>query len=234
MCATVLAVDALQFRGHLREAYQLAATRVPWLQPAVALSLSNAGMISRDSARAEFTLVLALAPATRMTKLYHWWATDGDTAAIALYVRGFEAVERKPRSPSTEAMLRTNVAAGRAYLSLAVGDTASALRQFLTSKDSLHECAFENRLTVAELLIATGRYRDAAERLDRRWPGTTSCGNGFDDAMWTLERARIHEGVGRRSEPADDYRFIVEIWRRADPELQPYVREAREALTRLR
>jgi serine/threonine-protein kinase len=234
MCATVLAVDALQFRGHLREAYQLASARVPWLQPSVALSLSEARMITRDSARAEFKRVLALAPRSRMTKLYHWWATDGDTAAIALYVRGFESVEHRPRSPSTEAMLRTNVAAGRAYLALAVGDTASALRQFLTSKDSLHECAYENRLTVVELLIATGRYREAAQRLDRRWPGTTSCGNGFDDAMWTLERARVHERVGRRAEAAVDYKFIIDIWRHADPELQPYVREAREALARLR
>jgi serine/threonine-protein kinase len=234
MCATVLAVDALQFRGHLREAYQLASNRVPWLEPQVVLSLSSAGMMSRDSARNEFKKILALAPRTRMTKLYHWWATDGDTAAIGTYVRGFEAVEHRPRSPSTEAMLRTNVAGGRAYFALAVGDTASALRQFLTSKDSLHECAFENRLTVVELLIAKGRYREAAQRLDRRWPGTTSCGNGFDDAMWTLERARIHERVGRRDEAIGDYKFLIDIWRHADPELQRYVREAREAVTRLR
>ena len=226
MCATVLAVDALQFRGHLREAYQLASSRVPWLQPAVTLALSSAGMMSRDSARAEFKEVLALAPRTRMTKLYHWWASDGDTAAIGTYLRGFEAVENVPRSPSTAAMLRTNVAAGRAYLSLARGDTSTALRQFLTSPDSLHECAFENRLTVADLLIATKQYREASQRLTRRWPGTTSCGNGFDDVMWTLERARVYERIGRKNEAAEDYRFIVEAWRHADPELQPYVREA--------
>jgi len=234
MCATVLAVDALQFRGHLREAYQLATSRVPWHVPFVTLSLSSAGMISNDSARAEFRKVLALAPGTRMTRLYHWWATDGDTAAIATYVRGFERVENRPRSPSTAAMLRTNVAGGYAYLALAVGDTARALHQFLTSKDTLHECAFENRLTVAELLIATGRYREASERLERRWPGTSSCGNGYEDAMWTLERARVRERLGRRGEAAEDYKFIIDVWRHADPELQRYVREAREALARLR
>jgi len=234
MCATVLAVDALQFRGHLREALELARSRVPWHIPFVTLSLSNAGMISKDSARAEFKRVLALAPRTRMTRLYHWWATDGDTAAIGTYVRGFQSVESRPRSPSTEAMLKTNVAGGRAYLSLALGDTAAALRQFMTSKDSLHECAYENRLTVVELLIATGRYREASERLDRRWPGTSSCGNGYEDAMWTLERARARERVGRRSEAIDDYKFIIDVWRHADPELQRYVREARDAVARLR
>jgi serine/threonine-protein kinase len=233
MCGTVLAVDALQFRGHLREAYQLASTRVPWLEPSVTLALSNTGMISRDSARAEFKRVLALAPRSRMTKLYHWWATDGDTAAIATYVRGFEQADNPMRAASTAAMLRTNIAGGRAYLALAVGDTASALRQFLTTKDTLHECAFENRLTVAELLIATGRYREASQRLDRRWPGTTSCGNGFDDIMWTLERARVHERVGRRAEAVADYKFVMDAWRHADPELQRYVHEAREAVARL-
>jgi hypothetical protein len=137
------------------------------------------------------------------------------------------------RAASTAAMLRTNIAGGRAYLALAVGDTASALRQFLTTKDTLHECAFENRLTVAELLIATGRYREASQRLDRRWPGTTSCGNGFDDIMWTLERARVHERVGRRAEAVADYKFVMDAWRHADPELQRYVHEAREAVARL-
>ena len=234
MCATVLAVDALQFRGHLREAYALASSRVPWHIPFVTLSLSNAGIISKDVARAEFKRVLALAPRTRMTRLYHWWASDGDTAAIATYLRGFESVRNLPRSPSTEAMLRTNIAGGRAYLSLALRDTASALRQFLTSKDSLHECAFENRLTVVELLIAAGRTREASERLERRWPGTSSCGSSYDDVLWTLERARVRELLGRRGEAAEDYRFIIDVWRHADPELQHYVREAREALTRLR
>jgi tetratricopeptide (TPR) repeat protein/TolB-like protein len=234
MCATVLAVDALQFRGHLREAYGLASSRVPWLQPGVALSLSSAGMVTRDSARAEFQQVLALAPRTRMTKLYHWWATDGDTVAIGTYVRGFESARPETRSRSTAAMLRADIAGGRAYLALAVGDTAGALHQFLTSPDSLYECAFENRLTVAELLIATKQYREASQRLTRRWPGTTSCGNGFDDAMWTLERARMFERVGRKNEAADDYRFVADVWRHADPELQVYVKEARQAVSRLR
>ena len=119
-------------------------------------------------------------------------------------------------------------------MALASGDTAGALRQFMTSKDSLHECAYENRLTVVELLIASGRYREASERLERRWPGTSSCGNGYEDAMWTLERARVREKVGRRTEAVDDYRFIIDVWRHADPELQRYVREAREAVARLR
>ena len=31
----------------------------------------------------------------------------------------------------------------------------------------------------------------------------------------------------------ESYGFVTDVWRRADPELQPYVTEAREALERL-
>jgi TolB-like protein len=234
MCATVLAVDALQFRGHMREAYQLASSRVPWLQPSVTLGLSSVGMMSRDSVRAEFKKILALAPKTRMTQLYHWWASDGDTAAIGTYLRGYESIPSAPRTPSTTAMIRTNIAWGRAYLMLGVGDTAGAIHQFLTTPDTLHECMFEARSALVELLIAAKRDREAATRLERHWPGTTSCNNGFEDVMWTVERARIRERMGRRREAADDYKFVVDVWRNADPELQRYVREARDAVARLR
>jgi hypothetical protein len=49
-----------------------------------------------------------------------------------------------------------------------------------------------------------------------------------------MERARAFDRVGRRTEAARDYAFVTEAWRGADPELQPVVRAAREALTRLR
>ena len=87
---------------------------------------------------------------------------------------------------------------------------------------------------LVRLLSAAGKYRDAAKRLERRWPGTTVCGNGVDDVLWTLERGRVFERVGRREEAAASYEFVIAAWRTADPELQPYVREATQALRRVR
>ncbi len=49
----------------------------------------------------------------------------------------------------------------------------------------------------------------------------------------TLERGRVAERLGEREKAIESYRFVTEAWRRADPELQPYVSEAREALARL-
>jgi hypothetical protein len=131
-------------------------------------------------------------------------------------------------------MLRASASMGRAYLSLARGDTTSAIEQLLTTRDTLHECWNDARLTLVQLLLVRGRYREAAAHLERRWPGTTSCSNGFDDVVWTMERARAFDRVGRRAEAVRDYAFVTEAWRGADPELQPVVRAARAALTRLR
>jgi serine/threonine-protein kinase len=130
-------------------------------------------------------------------------------------------------------MLHASVSAGRAYLALAKRDTVSAMKQFLTMRDTLHECWYDNRLTIVQLLMVNGRYEDAAQRLERRWPGTTSCSNGFDDVIWTMERARVFDRLGRRAEAAKNYAFVVAAWRNADPELQPIVRAARAALKRL-
>src|SRR5262249_29357242 len=123
---------------------------------------------------------------------------------------------------------------GQAYLSLAKRDTVAALNQLMTTSDTLHSCWYQNRTAIVRLLIAKGRYRDAADRLERRWPGTSECSDGIDDVEWTLERGRVLERFGERERAIAAYRFVTEVWRNADPELQPFVREARNGLVRLR
>jgi hypothetical protein len=49
-----------------------------------------------------------------------------------------------------------------------------------------------------------------------------------------LERGRIAEGLGQRQKATDSYQFVIDVWRRADPQLQPFVVEARTALTQLK
>ena len=233
-CALTHATDGLQFRGHLREAQRLTSTQAHWLGPSVMFNLAQVGMVPADTARAEFARIRALAPRIRMTKLYRWWAMDGDTTAIQEYIDGFGAATTTLRSSSGASMLRASVAAGRAYLALAKHDTTAALRQFMTTPDSLHECWYDSRLTTVQLLVATGRYREAGTRLERRWPGNSGCSNGFDDVMWTLQRGRVFELLGRSREAMENYAFVADAWRTADAELQPYVRESRVAVDRIK
>jgi serine/threonine-protein kinase len=233
-CALARTIEGLEFRGHLRDAHRLATEQAHWLRPTVSYDLARFAMVPVDSSRAEFRRILALAPRTKITKLYGWWARDGDTAAIQTYVRQFGEAEGALRSASGSAMLRASVAAGRGYLELARGDTAGALRQLMATRDTLHECWYENRTTVVRLLVAEGRWNDAAARTERRWPGTTACSDGVDDVLWTLDRARVLDRLGRRTQAAAAYALVSDAWRTADPELQPYVRESRTALARLR
>jgi serine/threonine-protein kinase len=233
-CLVSQLVNGLQFRGHLREAERLATLDAHGLRAGVIYNMSRFSMLPVDSTRAEFHQILALAPRVRMTTLYGWWATDGDTAAIRTYIDGFWAEGARLRTASVDALLRANIVAGRAYLALARRDTAAALRELVTTRDTLHHCWSENRVTIVKLLSAAGRDREAAHRLERRWPGTTSCSNGVDDVLWTMERARVFNRLGRRDEAATNYQFVIDAWRTADPELQPYVREATAALKRLR
>jgi len=45
--------------------------------------------------------------------------------------------------------------------------------------------------------------------------------------------ARAAERLGERERAIHGYQFVADAWRRADPELQPYVVEAHQALERL-
>jgi hypothetical protein len=196
--------------------------------------MARFGVMPYDSSRALFKEILALAPKTRISKLYRWFATDGDTAAIQTYISGFLGAARPNRTQSVNKMLYASASAGHAYLALARHDTAGAIKYLMTTTDTLHTCWYENRVALAELLVLTGRYNEARTRLERRWPGNTSCDNGVDDIVWTMERARVFDKLGRNSEAIENYEFVAAAWRTADPELQPWVQEARSAAKRLR
>jgi eukaryotic-like serine/threonine-protein kinase len=234
MCVFEPAVDGLQFRGHLRDAWRLSTLATGHgSSPRVRYNMVKAGIVPPESARVEFKQVLAMSQRVRITRLYAWWAADGDTAAIQTYLSGYMDAQKRFRSQSVLAMLRSDIAQGRAYLALARRDTALALRQLLTTSDTLYLCWSETRTELVNLLTAVGRYRQAGARLERRWPGTTPCSNGYDDVAWTLQRARVFERLGRKQEAIADYHLVIDAWRTADPELQPYVRESQQALARL-
>ncbi|MFP5354226.1 MAG: hypothetical protein ACLGIK_03585, partial [Gemmatimonadota bacterium] len=231
-CSTVAAALAMQYRGHLREAAALATRPEHWLRPMSVFSLARFGMIVSDSVRAEFRRFGGLAPRVFSTDAVRWWAMDGDTASIARYLRLQR--QRMAEEPATfGTVLMGNVLAGEGYLTLARGDTARAIRQLQSVPDSLQRCFHHARMTLAQLLAATRRDEEAGRLLARPWPGTITCGNPVDDVLWTMERARLHDREGRRHEAVADYRLVAAVWRGADPELQPLVREARAALERL-
>jgi len=45
---------------------------------------------------------------------------------------------------------------------------------------------------------------------------------------------KIQEELGEYDQARESYEYFVEAWKHADPELQPMVEEARQAMIRLR
>jgi tetratricopeptide (TPR) repeat protein len=84
-------------------------------------------------------------------------------------------------------------------------------------------------MTLGHLLAAQKEDEKAAKLLDQ-WlidlPLPSS-------VLWTLDRARVAERRGDREKAIRSYQYVADVWRRADPELQPYVAEAKEGLSRL-
>jgi hypothetical protein len=86
-----------------------------------------------------------------------------------------------------------------------------------------------DRLLTARLLAASGQEQQAKAALDRIWFANWDPSAG----MLLLERARIADRLGQREAAGELYRFVAELWKKADPELQPYVAEARDRSERL-
>jgi serine/threonine-protein kinase len=247
-----LAVE-LAYRGHLHEAY--AADRRLLLNPTASrfsgfldpfLSLSLLGVIPESLAATTFGRAFEPGKAWPMSGSYParqlrglpWWLARRDTASMARFA--LRAGQEAQTQPSARGKLRGRYlhGAATAYLALARADSAEALRLFQANPDTLcleNACYYE-KLTEARLLHALGQARQAEAMLDR-WVWT---GGGHYLAplgplfvIGVLERGRIAEGLGERQKAIDSYQFVVDVWRHADPELEPYVREARAGLERL-
>jgi serine/threonine-protein kinase len=235
----------LAFRGHLRAAAEadrrlLADPEAsPWgwlLDPF--LSLSLLGVIPDSVVGAAFRHSLEPGepwePFTpRHFRGLPWWLARGDTASLARFTARAAEVARGARSPPVVGRARLLGALAGAYLTLARHDSAAALLQLQSIPDTLclagaFNCFYAN-LALARLLVARGEYRSAGDLLERWWWQ----GDGPMLILALLERGRVAEQLGEREKAVESYRYVADAWRRADPELQPYATEAREALARL-
>jgi tetratricopeptide (TPR) repeat protein len=161
-----------------------------------------------------------------------WWLARRDSASLGRFA--LRAGQEAQRQPEATGRLRGRYlhAAATAYLALVRADSVQALRLLQAIPDTLcivNDCYYQ-KLTEARVLDALGRTPEARALLDR-WIWSAA---GDQYVLGVLELGRMAESMGEREKASQSYQFVLDVWRRADPELQSYVVEARNALARLR
>jgi eukaryotic-like serine/threonine-protein kinase len=159
-----------------------------------------------------------------------WWAGRGDTAAIRAFLAARTSQVARTDSDPPVNPAAYDTAAARAYLALAKGDTAEALRRFAQLPDTLCHggCALD-AITYGELMTSRGQAAAAESLLDRRYEiqeGTVT------NVLQDLALARAASRAGDTRTAHDAYDRVADAWANADAELQPVVSEARAALAR--
>jgi hypothetical protein len=220
-------------RGHLREASGLAEGFLP--DDLVYLAL--AGAVPPGEAQASFREWMKAASPEEISfellsgrlGVLAWWSSHRDTAALRKASSSWDGLLRSAGGArELELWARYGVAASQAHLALALADTAEAATLFAALPDTVCPCV-PDRLLTARLLAARGQAQQAKTLLDRIWLANRDPSAG----MLVLERARIADRLGQREAAGGLYRFVADLWKTADPELQPYVAEARDRVERL-
>jgi serine/threonine-protein kinase len=225
---------SLATRGHVREAYAVSGSS----DPGLFAELAWLGVVPEAEARTRFNVWLEAGDASAARGGLPWWAARRDTPAIAGFIRIRAASAAQPapsRLPSADRVRRDralyDMAAGRAWLALARGDTMAALDLFLEVPDSLCPGCYLHRLPRAELLLRAGRTAEARVLLDRELTAIVG-GPRPLEIRWRLLRAEAAERTGQTALAIATYRNVLDMWRAADPLLRAFVEHARAGLER--
>jgi serine/threonine-protein kinase len=232
---------ALAYHGHLREAQRLIESGVPvGTIPSVLAGIVLLGSSHPDSVDKTFGRWLRRgsfwppgkwpeggAPGALAWAL-PWWSARRDTLALAYYARRADSVQRTTARTSWKESAQYLAGAARAYAALVRGDTAAALGFFQAPHHVSYPWA---RVTEGQILSRQRRDADALQLFEEAYPLASWWGP--TRVLARLEAARAAERLDQKNRAAAHYRFVVDVWRHADPELEPYLREARAGLERL-
>jgi len=222
--------NALAYFGHLREAEQFAGEhQVGWVAAAAAWMRGADDSTVADA----FAASLAdepLYPRGLAAIGAPWFAQRQDSVSLRRLASRADSLERAGDGPLSRAQGAYYAAGARALLALVRGDTTAAIAGLLALPDSACGRCVLYTMELARLLDARHQDEDAAVLLAKDSPGFVFP----TDGLWALYRARLAARQGDPAAAREHYQFVRNVWLQADPELQPFVQEARTALARRR
>jgi tetratricopeptide (TPR) repeat protein len=225
----------LSVRGHLEEAgKELLAVIGPVEEPddetiEFFTELALVDAIPATVSRRAFARWARTSPRGAIFSL-PWYAARRDTFALRSGIRVADSTAAAGPTPRYRELERYRAAAARAYLSLALGDSAAARESFQALPDSVcPDCYFDWR-TRGELLLAAGRLDEAERDLTRvltyAWTVPT-----YPAGLVLLGRLAALQGD--KEGAARQYRTALAAWSSADRSILPERQRVEESLRRL-
>jgi tetratricopeptide (TPR) repeat protein len=232
---------AMQFVG---EAEALTAAISDTKMPVLRASLDSAWMRAfflgeNAQAREQVRKALAAVPMESLPASERQWQflihiaqASGDVAGARAALASFE--RDLPQMGVQQSA--GELAEARGQVALAEGRAADAIPLFREADRTYASCRRCAMIRLARAFDLAGQ-RDSAIHYFQQFV-TTPATDLFQDQDWLAgsykRLGELYEAAGDLPKAATNLEKFVELWKNADPELQPKVREARDRLTRIR
>jgi tetratricopeptide (TPR) repeat protein len=249
--AALLVMQTASIRGRLREAMrwvgetesiQMArsATKMPELRASLDSARIRAFFLGDAAgAREQVRRALAKIPMESLPPSERQWQyllfiaeASGDAAAARSALQAFERdLPQMGMEQSSGAL-----ADARALALMASGKPGDAIPLFREAERAYFSCDRCAMINLARAFDLAGQ-RDSAIAYFQRFVDTphTFLFEDQDYLAGSYKRlGELYEAAGDLAKAASNLEKFVELWKDADPELQPKVRDARERLTRIR
>jgi eukaryotic-like serine/threonine-protein kinase len=232
---------AMRFVG---ESEAIAAARSDTKMPVLRASLDSAWMRAfflgdAAGAREQVRKALATIPMESLPASERLWQyliaiaqASADTPAARTALRSFE------RDLPQMGVLQSSgaLAEARGHVALAEGRAVDAIPLFREADRTYAACARCTMIALARAFDLAGQ-RDSAIAYFQRFIDTPHAYLDQDQDWLAGSYKRLgelHEAAGDLPKAVSNLEKFIELWKDADPELQPKVRDARDRLTRLR
>jgi hypothetical protein len=205
------------------------------------IPLARLGVVPRDTALTFLRWTTTQGMRGRLIRQFAhlampWWVEQRDSLSLHRVADECETllasdsvVAARPALAHRITVLAANA---RAHLALLRGDSATALSELQPYRWCAETTGCQpSTLTYAALLDDAGRSARADALLG------FAAAHGANEFLTMVEaalaRGRLNERTGDRERAIWSYRIVMDMWADGDPEVQPYVEEARAGLERL-